>query len=194
MTDIQFYQTLEITQLTELLSSYRKESVLQLLKTFSCSKNKDLEDFLHNENKAIRLEKNHNTRTYLYTSLDENSNLNIVGYFTITLKVLDTTGLSSTIIKKLDGIDKNRKQIACYLIAQLGKNTNCDFKIGQFILDEAIEIIKELNQMIGGRFIILDSINDEKVISFYENNPNSFVLLDEKGSHKESLKMYYPLV
>ncbi|MGJ0378213.1 hypothetical protein [Aliarcobacter cryaerophilus] len=194
MTDTEFYQSLEITQLNQLLENYKEEDVINLLRTFSCEKNKDLEDFLHNPDKAIRLERNHVTRTYLYSTINEKLDLFIVGYFTINLKILDTKGLSSSIIKKLDGIDKKRKHIPCYLIAQLGKNTNCDFKIGQFILDEAIEIIKELNKIVGGRFIILDSVNIEKVIYFYTKDPNSFILLDKKDSEKENLKMYYPLI
>ncbi|WP_121628899.1 hypothetical protein [Poseidonibacter antarcticus] len=194
MTDEEYYQSLELTQLTTLLKDYEEVKVLKLLETFTCSINEDLQNFLHNKNKAIRLEKSHVTRTYLYTAITENNNPVIVGYFTISLKVLETNGLSKSIIKKLDGIDKARKHIPCYLIAQLGKSTNCSSKIGQFMLDESIETIKETNSIIGGRFIILDSVNQEKVISFYEKEPNSFILLDEKDKSKENLKMYYPLI
>ena len=69
MTDTEFYQSLEITQLNQLLENYKEEDVINLLRTFSCEKNKDLEDFLHNPDKAIRLERNHVTRTYLYSTI-----------------------------------------------------------------------------------------------------------------------------
>ncbi|RLA78502.1 MAG: hypothetical protein DRG78_14965 [Epsilonproteobacteria bacterium] len=56
-----------------------------------------------------------------------------------------------------------------------------------------IEKIRESHKIIGGRFIILDSVNVQKVIKFYQSEPNSFILLD-KNTKEPNVKMYYPLV
>jgi len=46
--------------------------------------------------------------------------------------------------------------------------------------------------VVGGRFIILDVVNVQKVIEFYQSEPNAFILLD-KNSKEDNVKMYYPL-
>ena len=45
-------------------------------------------------------------------------------------------------------------------------------------------------EILNGRFILLDSINDKKVIKFYEEN--GFKLIE--NPKKESVKMVYPLI
>jgi len=142
--------------------------------------------------KAIQSENRAITRSYLYLEL-QNNTLIVVAYFTIAIKILYSNGLSKSMVKKLDGIDKNREAMPSYLIAQLGKSDSCKYKIGLHILDNAIEKIRESHQVIGGRFIILDSVNIQKVIAFYQSEPNSFILLD-KNSLEPNVKMYYPLV
>lgn len=192
MTADEYYTSLSFAPLNTLLDKYPKEKIESLLSTFKCEKNTDLEDFLTQSGKAILSEQRAITRTYLYLEV-KNGQPIVVAYFTITLKILDTDGLSGNLIKKLDGVDKNREHIPCYLIAQLGKNTLCSHKIGQNILDDAIKTIRESYDVIGGRFIILDAVNVQKVIKFYQNEPNAFVLLD-RSSTTANVKMYYPII
>ena len=59
-------------------------------------------------------------------------------------------------------------------------------------MNDAIETIKDATKIIGGRFIILDAINNNRVIEFYTEN--SFVLVDKDTKKRESVRMYYPLV
>lgn len=194
MNDEKYYNSLDFISLGVLADELKDDFKLHtILSTFKCDKNIDLQDFLTSPDKAILLEKKHITRTYLYLEFIENE-INVTAYFTVTIKVLETNYLSKSLIKKLDGIDKNRENIPCYLIAQLGKNSSCTYKIGQSILDDAIDTIKESNKLVGGRFIILDAINVKKVINFYTEEPNSFILLDKQVKDKENLKMYYPLI
>ena len=169
-----------------MIESYDEEFVLNLCQTFKCSINKDLEDFIADKRKAISFEKRSITKTYLYLSLDKE----IVAYFSISLNILKTNTLSKSIIKKIDGIDKNRKEIACFLIAQLGKSDKCVYNIGSYILSDSIDTIKEASNIIGGRVIVLDAINHPKVIDFYEKN--YFITLNTSLTSK-SVKMYYPL-
>ena len=172
--------------LATLLDVYNEDFVLTLCQTFNCNKNKDLENFIKDKNKAISFEHRSITKTYLYISPTKE----IVAYFTISLNVLETKNLSKSTIKKIDGIDKNRTEIACFLIAQLGKSDTCIHLIGRYILMDAIETITEASKIIGGRVVVLDAINHTKVINFYEQN--HFVSL-ETTSNAENVKMYYPL-
>jgi len=188
----EYYNSLTFVALNELLKQHSQEKIEKLLSTFECTQNPDLEEFLTTPSKAIQSEKRAITRTYLYLEL-QNNTLIVVAYFTIAIKILYSEGLSKSMIKKLDGIDKNREAMPSYLIAQLGKSNLCRYKIGLHILDNAIEKIRESHQVIGGRFIILDSVNVQKVIAFYQSEPNSFILLD-KNTLEPNVKMYYPLV
>lgn len=54
---------LNIIQLTDILKYDNEAQLSQALRAFSCVRNKELETFIRE--KAIRLEKQHHTRTYL---------------------------------------------------------------------------------------------------------------------------------
>ena len=89
---------------------------------FQCNLNTDVESFLTQPTKAIRFEQTDNARTYLV--LDESTG-DILGYFSVTFKELslESTALSKTQVKKMDGISKNAERIRAFLIGQIGKNT-----------------------------------------------------------------------
>lgn len=192
--DFEYYNSLKLVKLSQLLDQYGDTAVSELLQTFVCNINPDLEDFLHNLDKAIRFDKGNISKTYIYFDKDESDNPIIMGYFTITQKVLNTDGISRSTVKKLDGVDKNREHIACFLIAQLGKSTNCKYKIGKYILKEAIDRVALIADIGGVRFILIDALNNEKVIDFYREGKNAFVLLEEPEPSKESVMMYLSLV
>jgi len=174
--------------LFDIIHDYDNEIVMNMLKTFQCTKNKDLEDFLINPNKALSFEKRQISKTYLF--LD--NELKVVSYYTIALNIFSTQNLSKTFIKRLDGIDKNRDQIASYLIAQLGKSDNCKYKIGNSIVNHAIKTIQNVVSIIGGRFIIIDAVNNAKIIELYSNN--NFIAIDDSNNITENIRMYYPLL
>jgi hypothetical protein len=166
-------------------SSTSNNKIKKLLQTFKCNQNLDLQDFLHN--KALVFEKNLRSRTYLYI---DNNTKNVVAYFTIAINTLYTDNISAEVIKLLDGYRNDTKSIPCFLIGQLGKSDLCkDIKIGQFIIEDAIEIIDNSQMLVGGRFILLDSINIKEVISFYENN---LFFAIENNQELDSIKMIKP--
>lgn len=167
MTRNDFDNTFSQYQLSTLIeSSSSKRKLRTFLETFSCSKNKDLQDFLHN--KALTFEKYLRSKTYLYI---DNHTKKVAAYFTIAISILHTDGISSEIIKILDGYQENTESIPCFLIGQLGKSDEYKVKkIGDYILEDAIEIIDGLHEAVGGRFILLDAVNNTKVIEFYQDN------------------------
>ena len=187
MTNKTYYHSLELISLNALLELKDEYTIQTLLDTFSCTKNKDLENFLHKN--SIDLEKRKISRTYLYFNQD----LEIIAYFTLSLKVLNTNGISKTLIQKLDGVKKDRENIPCYLIGQLGKSSKCNYKIGQYLLDRAIQEIERVNIILGGRFIILDSVNEKKVIDFYTKKPNNFKPIKDYDKEDSNVTMFYPL-
>jgi hypothetical protein len=182
----QFDEAFSLFPLSEIIQSTNSNrKVKRLLETFTCTKNADLQDFLHN--KAVTFEKNLRSRTYLYVTNDTQE---VVAYFTITISTLHTEGISPEVIKILDGYKNDILSIPCFLIGQLGKSDMFEpRKIGEFILGDAIEMIDKSQNTLGGRFILLDAINVEKVIKFYKDN--AFFPIEE-STKSESIKMIKP--
>ena len=161
---------------------------LEILKTFNCSIVPDIENFL--QNKAIEFEKRDVSRTYL---LIDTINLKIVAYFTLSISVSTTNKLSKTQIKKIDGFSKFRECLGFYLIGQLGIDDNYrklhkKQGLGKILLKYIKIILKQSQDLVGGRFILIDAVKDKKVIEFYENN--HFYKLYEDD---ESIKMIMEL-
>ena len=171
-------------KLADLLANKSTNQIKKLLKTFVCTKNTDVQDFLHN--KAIIFERNLRACTYLYVS---NADKSVVAYITLGIKSLLTNDLSDEAIVFLDGYTNEILSIPCYLIAQLGKSDTCKEKIGSFLLDDALSIIDKSQDSLKGRFVLIDSVNDERVINFYK--ANSFIALENDKSLK-SIKMIKP--
>ena len=80
-----------------------------------------------------------------------------------------------------------------YLIGQLGvddfyrekhKNRN----LGNLVLDYAMDIIQQSQNLVGGRFVLVDAINNSKVINFYKKN--GFIKFYD---NKETIKMIYSI-
>ncbi len=182
----QFDNTFSLFQLSEIIHSHQSTSqVKKLLKTFSCTRNKDLEDFLHN--RSLTFEKHLRSRTYLYI---DNETKEVAAYFTIAISMLYTDNISAKTIKLLDGYKDDAKTIPCFLIGQLGKSDKYEkFKIGEYILEDSVDVIDEAYSALGGRFILLDAVNDDRLIKFYENN---LFFPIEQSDENESIKMIRP--
>ncbi|MCB4777082.1 MAG: hypothetical protein LGB72_02545 [Sulfurovum sp.] len=186
MTRPQFDELFSLFSLSEIIENKNSRGgVKKLLKTFSCTRNRDLQDFLYN--RAVTFEKNLRSRTYLYIN---NTTKEVDAYFTITINTLHTDSISSEVIELLDGYKNDVASIPCFLIGQLGKSDKFEpRKIGEYILNDAIEIIDQSQKSLGGRFILLDAINKEQLIKFYE--ANAFFPIEE-DPHSESIKMIKP--
>jgi len=186
MTYPQFKETYSLFPLSEILvGASSKRNVRKLLETFKCSRNSDLQDFLHH--KAMTFEHHLRSRTYLYL---DNATQEVAAYFTVTISTLHTENVSAQIIKLLDGYQDDVESIPCFLIGPLGKSDQCEsIKIGTHILYDATDVIDQAQQMLGGRLILLDAINIKEVIKFYEENV--FIPIEEDET-QESVKMIKP--
>ncbi len=79
--------------------------------------------------------------------------------------------------KELDGFSAkiHRETISdfpCYLIGQLSKNSNVpkDSISGEMLINFACDIIAASVEAVGGRYMIIECRDTEKLIRFYQNN------------------------
>lgn len=177
-------ESLAIVQLhTLLIDSYegKEQALSSELIQFSCVRNPDVEAFLHRN--ALLFEKTHKSRTYLAvnegTLISNSTGLEIYGYFTLSLKHLYLSkDISKRKQKELHGLFLPQGNVVVgYLLGQLGKNDSYHgIPIGDQLLVAAMGIIRNSAQRaVGGRFIIIECIQNEKLLDFYQRN--GFVVL-----------------
>lgn len=153
----------------------------QFLASFSCAEDEDIESFLHN--RAIDFENLSKARTYLICDEYELKNcrfqnVTIYGYLSIALKILTIPKESSNRIRKeLDGFSAKIhgepiQDIPCYLIGQLSRNSNVpkDALAGSELIHYACDIIAQAVEAAGGRYIMIECRDKERLIQFYQNN------------------------
>jgi hypothetical protein len=156
-----------------------EETVKEVISTFYCSKDHDIESFLKNENKAILYERKSKSRTYFILDEDglENGDLVLLAYFTIAMQTLKIpNGTAAAQIRKLDGLyakkgSETLTEIPSFLIGQLGKNDRYADKInGDELLEYALSVISKAQGFIGGRVAFIECQDKPQLISFYARN------------------------
>ncbi|MPY26888.1 acetyltransferase [Shewanella sp. YLB-07] len=157
-----------MVKLGDLLEEFEKEETSKLFLDFTCPKNPDVEDFLRF--KSIRFEESDSARTYLIL----NEEGLILAYFSISFKelYLGSFELAKTQVKKLDGMRKDVERLRVFLIGQLAKNYSVDDNALtlQGVLDEVYCVIDQVKSLIGGRAIILECENSQRLIELYEHH------------------------
>ncbi len=146
-----------------------------ILSSFSCGINKDIQDFL--QFKAFDFAKRKMSITYL---VYEEETGKVLGFFTLAHKVLNipAEGMSNTVLRRMDRYSKldektNSYLVYAFLLAQLGKNyaISEDRRIsGSELMDCVDFVLKDIQFRVGGGVVYLDSLDNEHLISFYENN------------------------
>ena len=166
-----------------------EKSLLEIISSFFCPINPDVEKFL--KNNAIEFTKKSQSVTYLVFS--NQGDLELLGYFTIAIKPLlinsRKSQLSNTTKKKLLRIGKydetnHSYMLSAYLIAQLGKNFNHNISqtiSGNELLSIALHVVRELKYLAGGTVVFLEAENKTNLMNFYENEENGFIKVDDKN-------------
>lgn len=172
------------------------ELLEQILSSFSCELDEDIENFLHN--KAVEFEKLSKARTYLICDEDQVSEenfcldqLKIYGYVAIALKILSVPEVwSNRKRKELDGLNakihgKPIKDFSCYLIGQLSRNSEVshDSLSGKDLLQVAYDVIADAVDAVGGRYMMIECRNEEKLINFYLANGFEEIQKSSDGNH-----------
>src|SRR6056297_1765310 len=102
-----------------------EDRVLKYLQTFRCSINRDVEVFLHDGEKCIRMQKSSTARTYLILDPE---NEKIAAYFALSIKPIlleKNNSVSNNKKKKLPIHTKNKgviEIITTFLIGQIGRS------------------------------------------------------------------------
>jgi len=180
-------EALTIVSLQDLLLQYPDRHVLQSqLKQFKCTRNNDVETFLHRH--AIRFEEAHKSRTYLIVPeavcTTESPTLNVLGYFTLALKHVPLgIAVSNTRRKAMHGLFMPQGNVVVgYLLGQLGKHEEYKVALGSLLVDSAIGILQDQAQRaVGGRFVLVECAPHEKLLQFYVQNGFSILQDDEEG-------------
>jgi len=125
------------------------------------------------------------SRTYLIidqNQLEEHGmtldKLTIYGYISLAIKVLTVPDRTSNRQRqRLDGFSakEHGRQIAnfpCYLIGQLARNSNVSKAslTGLELLNFAYDIIASAVEAVGGRYILIECHDHNKLIQFYLDN------------------------
>ena len=163
--------------LSSVLKQLGEERTKEILSSFVCPINKDVETFCRT--KAIEFSKRGFAQTYLvyWQEADEKE---FIGYYTIAMKHFSVCKkqLSNKLFSRVKqhgtyNIATGEYIISAPLIAQLGKNFdrgNDTLISGSEILQMAIDRIRGIQREIGGKFLYLECEEKEKLIEFYEAN------------------------
>ncbi len=176
--------------LNNLILELGEDKTKNILSSFECPMNKDIEKFL--KEKAIVFSKQGIGITHI-VFWQGKSNLGIekefVGYYTIAPKslVVYRNAVSNTQWKKIIKFaSKSPQDKKCYisapLIGQLGKNFangNDTLISGKELLDLALNKIKIIQNEIGGKYVYLECEDKPKLIDFYEKN--GFVVFGKRN-------------
>ena len=183
-----------VRRLDTLLKDEGGEAVFSALQDSFSSKNAYVEHFL--KNSAVQYMKLHQSSTYLVMSSD----LALLGYFTLALKVvrIDASLLSKRESSKLERFsfpDKmnNSYIVPAIIIAQFSRNFNEKSQIidGASLMSITLEFVRSIQSQVGGIVTFLECEPIEKLVDFYKKQ--GFRLLSGKTiskTNKELLQMY----
>lgn len=172
------------------------ELLSQILSSFSCEQDEDIENFLHN--RAIEFEELSKARTYLICDeeqiLEEGfclDQLKIYGYVAIALKILSVPEeWSNRKRKELDGLSAKIhgepvKDFSCYLIGQLSRNSKVphDSISGKALLQIAYDVIAAAVDAVGGRYMMIECREEKKLVDFYLSNGFEEIQRSSDGNH-----------
>ena len=164
--------------LAKMIDTIGEEAVKEILASFSCPLNQDVEYFLHH--KAIEFCKQCISATHLvFASYHEKPVL--VGYYTLASKIFvirNTTKLSANLRKRINKFGNYNPELRQYevpvpLIGQLGKNYANEYNrliTGDELLHLAFDRIRTIHMCMGGKMAFLECAPIPSLIRFYERN------------------------
>lgn len=179
-----------IISLENMYEAVGEENLKQLLSSFECALNKDVEFFIRE--KAIQFYKMRISNTFLVTTSYKGQEI-IAGYFALTNKVtkIKKSLLSNSLRKRISRFaeqseDTKNYTISLPLIGQLGKNYKNGYDkliSGDILLKLACDKIRDAQSILGGKFVFVECEDKSKLKEFYESN--GFVCFDKRNLEKD---------
>ncbi|MDR1796728.1 MAG: N-acetyltransferase [Clostridiales Family XIII bacterium] len=159
------------------------ERVNEILSTFSCPLNDDIEHFL--KERAVEFSNKGIARTHLVMR-GEGDGLELLGYYTLANKILTIAAdsMSKTTRSRIERFGVIDTHTGLYnvptpLIAQLGRNfSECLLYsiAGEELLEAACSKVADIQAELGGRLVYIECENTSKLIDFYSRN--NFRIMD----------------
>jgi len=166
-------------KIDDLFNQLGDDAAKAIVSQFSCPLNLDLQNFLLDTNKALVLAHQKVSMTYLVFASYKNKPV-LIGYYTLCNKyiTMPCSLLSSTYRKKISRFadkseDGKSYVLSAPLIAQLGKNFTNGYNAlitGDELLKLALDKVREMQSIIGGKIVYLECEKTPKLIDFYERN------------------------
>ena len=166
------------------------------MSSFICTDNTDIANFLHE--KTIKYKQLGKARTYLFFDEEklERGLFVIVGYFSLALKTLILPESTSTNRRKvIDGFYGKLhghpiREVSCYLIGQIAKNSSLNqYSLsGKDLLENALATIIPATEIVGGRWVLVECQNIDKLLNFYKENGFEYVAR-EPDDQEEMVQM-----
>ena len=180
--------------LKKLLAQIGEDNVMTILSDFSCPINLDIEYFL--KKKAIEFEKQGISATHLIFTSYKSENV-LVGYYTLSTKAFNVTksSISKSLSKRINKFATFDSSLKAYflpapLIAQLGKNFTNDYNTlisGDELLAIAIEDVKLIHQIAGGKIVYLECEDKPRLVEFYSYN--GFVVFGNRSLDRDETNL-----
>lgn len=101
--------------------------------------------------------------------------------------------MTNTAQKKIERFAKldegtNSYDVSAFLIAQFGKNTAVNSSVtGNDMMNMAISVLSKVQRQVGGGIVFLECEDNGRLIDFYQNENNRFVVYGERFSNKEKV-------
>lgn len=164
--------------LSDMITQLGENEVKSILSDFSCPLNTDVEIFL--KHTAIEFSKQSISSTYIIMASYHKEYV-LVGYFTLANKIfcIDRDSLPSKSwkkrIAKFGQFDSTIKRytLSAPLIGQIGKNYSHGFNkliTGDELLKLALDKVREMQRIVGGKIVYLECEDKSKLIDFYAEN------------------------
>lgn len=186
--------------LADMVKELGEDKVKNILSSFSCPLNSDVEKFL--KIKSIEFAKQGLAKTHLIFTTYRGE-LSLIAYFTLAYKTIKVSkgSLTSNLrsrIKKFAQYDDELKEyvLPAPLIAQLGKNFSNNLNTlisGDELLKMACEKVTEIQEIIGGKIMYLECEDKSQLLDFYMRNGfyNFGKRSLEKDEKEDSDSKYY---
>lgn len=173
------------------ISKDNETAVQELISTFSCPLNAEIEYFLYHN--AIEFAKRKQCITYFV----RDQQYNLLAYFALTHKAvnIDSARLSNTVKKGISrhaeqNVDTGTFNASAFLLAQFGKNAAYDGKqgiSGNELMSLALEVLCSAQHLVGGGIVYLECEDEPSLMSFYANDFNRFREFGERDARSEGI-------
>jgi hypothetical protein len=170
--------TITEVNIRDLLIMKGRERTDDILSSFMCDKNKDIETYLHD--KAIDFSNQYIAGTHLLFC-EHDGHPVLAGYFALAMKnmfIKEKDVPSNSRRKRLEKFGDYFERLGGFiipapLIAQLGKNdlySGLDLITGRDILNHALQHIAFMQKEFSGKMAFLECEDNLQLTSFYESN------------------------